>query len=152
MKRPKKPASTGNQQDGTKFQPGQSGNPKGRAKGSRNQMTLAMEALLDGESEALTRKAIELALGGDITALRLCLDRVLPPRKDRPVTFTLPAIIGTQDAAGAMASILAAVSSGDVTPGEGAEISKLIDSYVRTVEATELHERISRLERAGQTK
>jgi hypothetical protein len=55
-------------------------------------MTLAMEALLDGESEALTRKAIELALGGDITALRLCLDRVLPPRKDRPINFEMPAI------------------------------------------------------------
>ena len=54
-------------------------------------MTLAMEALLDGESEALTRKAIGLALGGDITALRLCLDRVLPPRKDRPINFEMPA-------------------------------------------------------------
>jgi hypothetical protein len=150
MKRGKKPASTGNQQANTKFKPGQSGNPKGRAKGSRNQMTLAMEALLDGESEALTRKAIELALGGDITALRLCLDRVLPPRKDRPVTFTLPAIASTQDAAAAMASILTAVSCGDVTPGEAAEISRLIDAYVKAVEATELHERISRLERAAQ--
>src|SRR6185437_11447625 len=99
MKRTKKPETTGNQQASTKFKPGQSGNPKGRAKGSRNQMTLAMEALLDGESEALTRKAIELALGGDITALRLCLDRVLPPRKDRPVAFTLPTIATTYDAA-----------------------------------------------------
>jgi hypothetical protein len=150
MTRAKKPASTGNQQADTKFKPGQSGNPSGRVKGSRNQMTLAMEALLDGESEALTRKAIGLALGGDITALRLCLDRVLPPRKDRPVSFALPAIGGTHDAATAMASILAAVSSGDVTPGEGGEISRLIDSYVRAVEATELHERISRLERAAQ--
>jgi Family of unknown function (DUF5681) len=150
MKRIKKPAPTGNQQGDTKFKPGQSGNPRGRAKGSRNQMTLAMEALLDGESEALTRKAIELGLGGDITALRLCLDRVLPPRKDRPVTFTLPAIASTQDAAAAMASILTAVSCGDVTPGEAAEISRLIDAYVKAVEATELHERISRLERAAQ--
>lgn len=150
MTRAKKPASTGNQQDNTKFKPGQSGNPKGRTKGSRNQMTLAMEALLDGELEALTRKAIELALGGDIAALRLCLDRVIPPRKDRPVTFTLPAIASTHNAAAAMASILAAVSSGDVTPGEAAEISRLIDAYVKAVEATELHERISRLERAAQ--
>jgi hypothetical protein len=150
MKRTKKPETTGNQQASTKFKPGQSGNPKGRAKGSRNQMTLAMEALLDGESEALTRKAIDLALGGDITAMRLCLDRIIPPRKDRPVTFALPVITTTQEAAGAMASILAGVSSGDVTPGEAAEISRLIDSYVRAVEATELHDRISRLERAAQ--
>ena len=57
--------------------------------------------------------------------------RILPPRKDRPVSFVLPAITGTNDATKAMSSILAAVSSGDVTPGEAAEVAKLIDSYVR---------------------
>jgi len=69
--------------------------------------------------------------------------------RERPLTFALPAIAGTNDAAAAMSSILAAVSSGDATPGEAAEVSKLIDSYVRAVEATELHERITRLERAA---
>jgi hypothetical protein len=68
-----------------------------------------MAALLDGESEALTRKAIELAKDGDMQALRLCLDRILPPRKDRPLTIVLPAITGTSDAVAAMSSILAAV-------------------------------------------
>ena len=140
--------NTGRKQ-GTRFKPGKSGNPAGKPKGSRNAATRAMEALLDGESEALTRKAIELAKDGDMQALRLCLDRILPPRKDRPLTFALPAIAGTNDAAAAMSSILAAVSSGDATPGEAAEVSKLIDSYVRAVEATELHERITRLERAA---
>jgi Family of unknown function (DUF5681) len=144
--------NTAGKQRGKPFKPGKSGNPAGKPKGCRNAATLAMEALLDGESETLTRKAIELAKGGDMAALRLCLDRIMPPRKDRPVTFALPAIASTQDAAAAMASILAGVSCGDITPGEGAEISKLVDSYVRVVEATELHERISRLERAGQTK
>jgi hypothetical protein len=150
MTKPTRSAPAGNQQENTKFKPGQSGNPKGRAQGSRNAATRAMEALLDGESEALTRKAIEMAKEGDMAALRLCLDRILPPRKDRPVSFALPSIAGPQDAAAAMSSILAAVSSGEVTPGEGAEVAKLIDSYVRAVEATELNERITRLERAAQ--
>jgi hypothetical protein len=44
---------------------------------------MAMEELLDGEGETLTRKAIELAKGGDIQALRLCMERLLPPRRDR---------------------------------------------------------------------
>ena len=143
------PENTAGKQRGKPFKPGKSGNPAGKPKGSRNAATRAMEALLDGESEALTRKAIELAKDGDMQALRLCLDRILPPRKDRPLTLTLPAITGTNDAAAAMSSILAAVSSGVVTPGEAAEVSKLIDSYVRAVEATELHERITRLERAA---
>jgi hypothetical protein len=72
---------------GTRFRKGQSGNPSGRPRGARNKTTLAVEALLDGEAEALTRKAIERALEGDTTALRLCLDRLLPPRKGRPVSF-----------------------------------------------------------------
>jgi hypothetical protein len=98
--------NTGRKQD-TRFKPGKSGNPAGKPKGSRNATTVAMQAMLDGESGAITRKAIELAKGGDMAALRLCLDRILPPRKDRPVTFVLPAINSTNDAAAAMSAILA---------------------------------------------
>src|SRR5215475_9848913 len=72
------------QPPGRRFRPGVSGNPAGRPKGARNKSTLAAEALLDGEAEALTRKAVEMALGGDTVALRLCLERLVPPRKDRP--------------------------------------------------------------------
>jgi hypothetical protein len=62
--------STAGKQRGRPFQPGQSGNPNGRPKGSRNATTLAMETLLDGQAEALTNRAIELALGGDMQARR----------------------------------------------------------------------------------
>ena len=61
------------------FQKGQSGNPSGRPKGARNKATLAMEILLDGEADRLTRKVVEMALAGDTTALRLCLERIMPP-------------------------------------------------------------------------
>src|SRR5262249_49446834 len=64
---------------GRPFKPGNAGRPKG----ARNRTTVAAEALLDGQAEALTRKAIERALGGDILALRICLDRILPARRDR---------------------------------------------------------------------
>jgi hypothetical protein len=130
------------------FKPGQSGNPKGRPKGSRNQSTLAMEALLDGESEALTRKAIELALGGDITALRLCMDRVLPPRKDRPISFEMPAIATVEDAPAAMAAITSAVANGDITATEAADVSRLVETYVRAVEASDLEKRLRASEEA----
>src|SRR5215207_9353524 len=80
------------------FQPGQSGNPSGRPPGSRNKTTLAVDALLEGEAETLTRKAIELAKAGDLVALRLCLDRICPPRKERPVSFALPAMSTAADA------------------------------------------------------
>lgn len=83
---------TAEKQRGRPFEPGQSGNPAGRPLGSRNKATMAVENLLDAEAEAITRKAIELAKDGDMTAVRLCLERILPPRRDRPVIFELPGI------------------------------------------------------------
>jgi hypothetical protein len=61
-------------------------------------MTLAVEMLLDGEAETITRKAVEMALAGDTTALRLVLERICPPRKERPVAFTLPTLETPADA------------------------------------------------------
>ena len=83
------PGTTGRLQDGT-WPKGVSGNPMGRPRGARHRSTLAVEALLDGEAEGLTRKAIEVAMEGDVTALRLCLDRLAPARKDATVSFQLP--------------------------------------------------------------
>jgi hypothetical protein len=140
-----RPENTGGKQAG-RFQKGQSGNPSGRPRGARNSATLAAEALLDGEAEALTRKAIELALAGDTVALRLCLERIYPPRKDRPVTFALPPITSARDAADISAAVAAAVSVGDITLGEAAEVAKLIDSYVRAYQAAELNDRVVRIE------
>jgi hypothetical protein len=140
------PDKTGKKQTG-QFRKGVSGNPDGRPKGSRNTTTIALEALLDGQAKALTQKAIDLALAGDMTALRLCLDRIIPPRKDRPVSFGLPAISSPAEAAATMAAILEGVANGEITPSEAAEVAKLVDSYVRAVEAADLAERIERLER-----
>jgi len=67
------PSQAGTQR-GRPFAKGKSGNPAGKPKGARHRVTLATEALLDGEAEALTRKAVEMALAGDGAALRLCLE------------------------------------------------------------------------------
>lgn len=128
------------------FQPGQSGNPAGRPKGSRSRSTLALEAIFEGEAEAITRKVIELALEGDTQALRMCLDRLAPPRKDRPVTFELPAIETAADLSRATNALLQAVAVGDLTPAEAADISKSVDAHVRAIQATDLNERLSRIE------
>jgi hypothetical protein len=129
------------------FEPGQSGNPAGKAKGTRNKVTLAIEALLDGEAEALTRKAIEIAKGGDLAALRLCLDRLAPPRKDRLVMFELPTITCAADAVKASAALVTAVAIGDLTPAEAGELGKLIEAYVKALEATDFAARLENLER-----
>jgi Family of unknown function (DUF5681) len=141
----RRPEKTGKEQD-TKFKPGQSGNPDGRPRGARGARTLALEVLLDGEAEALTRKAIELGLAGDITALRLCLDRIVPPRKDRHVAFPLPAMNGAADAAKSLASIVAAVGNGELTPSEASELTKLVEGYARVLETVDHEERLKALE------
>ena len=118
----------------------------GRPKGSRHKATQAVLALLEGQAQALTQRAVELALAGDTTALRLCIERLAPPRKDAPVEFTLPAMKTTHDAAQAAAAVLQAVSEGDLTPTEGAQLMGLVDSYRRTLEVTELEARLAALE------
>ena len=98
--------------------------------------------LSGGEAEAITRKAIEMAKAGDGAAVRLCLDRIAPARKDRPVPFTLPTLETAADAKNAAAAIVRAVADGDLTPSEAAELSKLLDNFIRIVEATDVQARL----------
>ena len=96
------------------FQPGQSGNPAGRRQGSRNQATLAAATLLDGEALGLTRRAVEAALAGDMLAMKLCLERVLPRCHERPVTFSLPS--------------LAAIGSGEIDEPSPQNVSRAMNA------------------------
>lgn len=129
----------------TRGKPFEPGNP-GKPRGARHKTTLAIEALLEGEHEALTRKAIEMALAGDGPALRLCLDRLAPPRKDGPVTFDLPAVKSAEDAVEASAQLLAAVAGGDVTPGEAGRVMALLTAHRAILETSDLAQRITALE------
>ena len=133
-------ANTGRKQAGG-FQKGQSGNPRGRPMGSRNNATLACEALLEGQAEALTQKAVDLALAGDPVALRICLERICPVRKDRAVRFPLPPITSPRDAADIAAAVAEAVAAGHITPSEAAEIGKVIEIYVKAYQTAELVDR-----------
>jgi hypothetical protein len=148
------PENTGREQDGgavtdTKFQPGQSGNPNGRPAGSRNRVTLAIEALLEGEGETITRKAIELAKAGDAPLIRLCLDRLAPARKDRHIAFALPKMETAADAVKAASVIADAVASGELTPSEAADLSGFVANYAKAIEITDLEARLQRLEAAA---
>ena len=137
------PRKSGRNSDGT-FGPGNPGKPKG----ARHKATQAALALLEGEAETLSRKAIEVALQGDTVALRLCLERIAPVRKGAPVQFDLPRMQAAADAAKAAGAVLDAVALGDLTPTEGAHIMALVETYRRTLETTELEARVVALEGA----
>jgi hypothetical protein len=112
------------------FQKGQSGNPAGRPRGSRNQPTVLMQNLLEGEAEAIGRKAIEMAKGGDMAAIRVCMDRLAPARRGAAISCELPPVETSGGAVAAMAAIIAAVAAGDVTPAEAASLARVIDRYM----------------------
>src|SRR5262245_43093022 len=141
--------NTAKKQRGRPFKAGRSGNPEGRPRGSRNKATMAVEALLDGEANAIARKAVEKALEGDMAALRLCLERLLPPRRDRPIAFDLP-IISVSDALNASSAVLTACAAGTLSPGEAAEVMGLISTHVRRLEMTDIEARLTALEKAQQ--
>ena len=127
-----------------KFASGNSGKPRG----ARHKITRAIEALLQGEAEALTRKAVEMALAGDGTALRLCLEPIAPVRKDAPVAFHMPLMETARDAEKAAGAVIEAIATGELTPSEGAHIMALVETFRRTLETTDLEARVMTLEGA----
>ena len=139
--------NTAEKQRGRPFQLGQSGNPKGRPKGSRNSVTLAMEALIEDRSEEIMNKTIDKAVAGDAHMLRALMRTMVPPRRDRPVEFELPPINTAADALAASSAVLAECAAGTLTPSEAREVMGLIATHVRTVEVAELERRLSELEK-----
>ncbi len=131
-----------------KFVKGKSGNPAGRPKGSRNRTTLAVEALLDGDATKLTKKAIERALAGDVTALRLCLDRISPPSRERRLDFTLPPLESADDLPEATGAIIGAVASGELGLSEGEALLRMMDCFRRAFDSAEIERRLNALEAA----
>ena len=132
------------------FEKGQSGNPAGRPRGSRNRRAQLVEKLYDESAAALVQAAIELAIKGDGTALRVCMDRVAAPMKERTVEFELPPMTTAADAITALAAITQAVAEGDLTPTEAGDLAKLVQGFAQTVSTADLEQRIKRIEELQQ--
>lgn len=147
--RSKNRGKTGNRDERGRFRCGHEAPGPGRPAGSRNRATLVMDELLDGEADKLMRKAIELAMAGDAAALRLCLERLCPPRKDRPVQFQLPEMETAADAAKVTGALLLAVARGELTPMEAQAIGHVVERFRRTLETEDLARRVAALEGAG---
>jgi hypothetical protein len=120
--------------NGGQFKPGQSGNPHGRPKGALNKTTLAAQAILAGEAEELTRKAVSLAKEGHPMAMRLLMERLLPRPKDWPLTFPLPKVETVADLPTAQGAILDGVAQGELTPLEGQALMALLEPLRQTLD------------------
>jgi hypothetical protein len=129
-----------------KFAPGKSGNPKGRTPGTRNKSTLAAFETIRGSAGALAQVAVDAAMQGDLGALKLCLERILPVCRDMPIEITLPKITKLKDLTTFTAALLDGVSEGLVGCGEAEKLSRIADVYKNVVQATNFEERIAQLE------
>ncbi len=131
---------------GGRFQKGQSGNPAGKPKGTRNRTTVIAQHLFDGEAEALVRKVVELALEGDLSCLRICLERLVPPKKDAPIEIDLPQIRAVADIPDLFAAVAAKLREGGITPSEARTLIDLAEVFRKSLEVAELEPRIRALE------
>ena len=129
---------------GRPFEPG---NP-GRPPGSKNKITLMVEQLAGGQAEQLVQKVLDLAQAGDVSCLRMMLDRLWPPRKGQPVNVVMPPINTSQDVFPAIASIWTAIREGRLTPDEASALSIVIDRSIQAIELHDIAKRIAALEEA----
>jgi len=128
------------------FKKGSSGNPTGRPAGSRNKSTVACEELLEGQAEKLTQKAVEMALEGNIQAIRLCLERIIPVRNERCITLEARPVESVKDLPIQFQDILRAVAEGRITPGEGESVLRILSGHARIMEIAEFDRRFAELE------
>ncbi|HYA40879.1 MAG TPA: DUF5681 domain-containing protein [Syntrophobacteraceae bacterium] len=139
------PESSLNLQDG-RFKKGRSGNPAGKPQGARNRSTAIAQSLLDGEAEALVRKVVELALEGDPVCLRICLERLVAPKKDAPVRIDIPEIGAVADLPKLISAVTQALSQGLITPMQARALTDLAEDVLKVLEAAEIERRVTALE------
>lgn len=128
-----------------KFVAGQSGNPAGKPKGARDKRT-ELRALLQPHAEDLVQKAVELAKAGDVSALRICIDRLIPPLKEDRLAIKLPSLADIQGCRDAQAMVIEAVSKGDLLPAQGEQLSAMIEFQRKGLEGAEIMARLAAIE------
>ncbi|PSJ38845.1 DUF5681 domain-containing protein [Allosphingosinicella deserti] len=125
------------------FLPGQSGNPAGRPRGSRNRASVLHDLLEEGEAAAIGRLVVDRALAGDWAAMRVCFTRLFPPAKDAPVDFEMPEVLSAADAVAAGAAVIAAMGVGDITPSAAQRVMAVLAAHTRLLQTGTHKARVS---------
>jgi hypothetical protein len=129
---------------GRPFQKGQSGNPAGRPPGSNNKLKAALQELVEQHLEPLVGTAIQLALDGNLQALKLLLSHM--PQEREHIEIALPTIGSMADILDANNLIFAAISGGQLSPGQGKIITEFLTLQIKAIESIDLERRVAQLE------
>lgn len=132
---------------GARWKKGESGNPKGKARGTLNKKTVLAMALLEKDLEAITKVVVDAAKGGDMQAARFIVERMVPPMRERPITIDLPVVDNAAGISAAQQAILDAVARGDLLPAEGTTLAGIVEMRRKSIETEELELRIAALEK-----
>jgi len=100
----------------------------------------ARRSLPDGY-RGIVQRLLELAEKGDPTALRLCLERIIPPLRERPLQFELPPLATPADAVAVIAAITAGLADGSLSAAEGAELARMVRIFVEILVIARREER-----------
>lgn len=138
---------TGREQSPGRFRPGQSGNPAGRPRGSRDRALAALDAIGDQNAAEVLQAVVTAAKGGDIRAADVVLSRLWPSRKGRAVAIDLPVIRAASDLPAAIGAVVQAVATGEVSPEEGQAITAILEGQRKAIETADLARRIEELEK-----
>jgi hypothetical protein len=130
---------------------GVSGNPAGRPDGALTKKNLHVRQLLEVNAEAVIATVVQAALGGDMQACKMILDRIAPVPRDRPITVALPEIGDAETAMAALTTIVSAVSGGQVSPLEGESLSRLLRGSVELDMLRVLEARLAAVEQRAAT-
>lgn len=141
------PENTGEIQENGRFKKGKSGNPRGKPKGAKHKASMMAEMLFENEIAAVCHQVIDQAKEGNMQAAKIILDRLLPPRKDRPINFKLPFIQNAADALKASRLICHAVGNGELTPLEGESLSKIVEVQAKNIDLFDFGIRLQAIEK-----
>jgi hypothetical protein len=139
------PANAGRMQGG-RFRKGTSGNPVGKARGTRNKVTIAVEGLMGKYGEQVAARMVKRAVDGDVGAARLILDRVAPVRRGRPVHLKIGEIGDAASVMNVHAALLTEVAAGRLTPEEAEPVSAMLGTHLKTIETVDIDRRLREVE------
>jgi hypothetical protein len=104
--------------------------------------------MFEADCAELVRKLIEVAKTGDVAALRLCIDRICPPQRDRTVAIELPEMTTAADAVAGMGTIMQAIAVGDLGAREASELATVVTGFSQTITTAQLEKRLEDIEKA----